>query len=63
MTSGHQAGIMEIGDVFVITRLIVTAVLTTEKELEALLSLLRATIPGTPDRQDGSHRKQGNTGS
>ena len=51
-----KAGIMEIGDVFVINKADRDGVYATEKELESLLSLAaRADALGTADRENGSH--------
>ena len=59
-----KAGIMEIGDVFVINKADRDGVLRTEKELEALLSLAHAARHvGAADSQDRRDRKQGHRGA
>ena len=53
-----KAGIMEIGDIFVINKADRDGVYSTEKELEALLSLaMREDSLASANRQDGCHRK------
>ena len=53
-----KAGIMEIGDIFVINKADREGVLRTEKELEALLSLaMRPDVLAAAHRQDGRDRR------